>query len=216
MILMCKPKTSGIGLIVYFHRLQIRTSWKNGDDKAAGGVFRHFLCRFLYILSVMDKRDSMESKGVVEQVRSLLRAAFAGVECPDSFKRADACGPMLHSVAIQLRQDFYNYEPSELQYMLPAILEDAIDTRLADAFETQGIEMLVLQLNPFSVDNDIVRRSQLELFANFSPKQSEAVAEWLRLARTWEELSRYQDWVDAALDYWASRASQLNGVRGTT
>jgi hypothetical protein len=147
----------------------------------------------------MDERE--------EHVRQMLREAFADVPCPDAFKELDACCPVEHSVALELRLDFYNYEPDEIQYMLPSILEDLMDTRTGDDIETEDAERLILQLNPFRHNNEVSRENQTEQFANFSPKQAQAVCEWLRLARTWEDLKRFVDWVDAAIDYWCHRAS---------
>jgi hypothetical protein len=86
-----------------------------------------------------------------------------------------------------------------------------MDTRTGDDIETEDAERLVLQLNPFRIDNEIVRKVQLKQFANFTPEQVQAVCEWLRLARTWEDLKRFVDWVDAAIDYWCHRASDPDG-----
>jgi hypothetical protein len=137
-----------------------------------------------------------------ERVRRMLREAFADVQCPKTFKEADACGPVLHEVMLELRLNFYNYEPDEIHYLLPFILEDMMDTRTGDDIETDDAERLVLQLDPFQIDTAIVRKVSLEQFANFTPQQSHAVCEWLRLARTWNDLERFTDWVDAATRYW--------------
>jgi hypothetical protein len=142
-----------------------------------------------------------------EGVRKLIREAFADVPCPDLFRQHDACGPVTHDMALELRQNFYHYEPEELRYMLPSILEDAMDTHPDDDIETDNIEMLVLQLDPLRIDNDLIRRNQIKLFENFTLQQSEAVSEWLRLARNWKALVRYTDWVDAAVKYWRSRCN---------
>jgi hypothetical protein len=141
-----------------------------------------------------------------EGVRKLIREAFADVPCPELFRQHDACGPVTHDVALELRQNFYNYEPEEIRYMLPSILEDAMDTHPGDDIETDDIEMLVLQLDPFRIDDDLGRLYQLKQFEDFTSQQSEAVCEWLRLARNWNDLARYTHWVDAAVKYWCSRA----------
>ena len=65
----------------------------------------------------MSEPDAIEYQ---ERVRKMLRQAFAGVPCPPSFKNADACGPLSHDVALDLRLDFYNYEPEEI-HNLPSI-----------------------------------------------------------------------------------------------
>jgi hypothetical protein len=137
-----------------------------------------------------------------ERVRTMLREAFAEVPCPSTFKSADACAPVAHEVALELRRDFYNYEPEEIQYMLPSILEDMMDTRTGDEVETDDAERLVLQLDPFGLDDAVARKVQLEQFANFTPQQCRAICEWLRFARTWNDLKRFTHWVDAALKYW--------------
>jgi hypothetical protein len=139
-----------------------------------------------------------------EHVRKLLREAFANVPCPDIFKEKDSCGPMIHAVCLELRRDFYNYEPEEIQYMLPSLLEDLMDTRTGDDIETDDAERLVLQLDPFWLDDEVIRKVKLKQFANFTREQSRAVCEWLLLAREWEDLKRFTHWVDAAINYWCS------------
>lgn len=141
-----------------------------------------------------------------ERIRKILREAFADVPCPDAFKRTNSCGPVTHAIALDLRRDFYNYEAEEIQYLVPSLLEELIDTRKGDDIETEDAERLVLQLNPLWLENEMVRSVKLGQFANFSPKQAQAVCEWLRFARTWEDLKRFVDWVDAAIDYWCQRA----------
>jgi hypothetical protein len=42
-----------------------------------------------------------------EHVRQMLREAFADVPCPDAFKKIDSCGPVIHSVALELRLEFW-------------------------------------------------------------------------------------------------------------
>lgn len=68
----------------------------------------------------MSEPDALEYQ---ERVRRMLRQAFAEVPCPNTFKEAGDCGPLLHDVSLELRRDFYNYEPEEIHYLLqsPAI-----------------------------------------------------------------------------------------------
>ncbi|HEX8847501.1 MAG TPA: hypothetical protein VF791_22855 [Pyrinomonadaceae bacterium] len=136
----------------------------------------------------------------------MLREAFADVPCPNSFKESNSCGQINHEVCLKLRRDFYNYEPEEIQYMLPFILEDLIHTHTGDDIETEDAEYLILQLDPFGIDNELVRNNQLEQFSIFSKKQAHAICEWLKLARGWEDLKRFTHWVDTAIDYWCGRA----------
>jgi hypothetical protein len=147
----------------------------------------------------MSELDVIERQ---ERVRRMLRRSFAEVPCPDTFKNAGDCGPLLHDVALELRRDFYNYEPEEIHFLLPMILEDMLDTRTGDDIETDDAESLVLHLDPFWLDDAVVRKVILEQFANFTKQQRQAVCEWLQFARTWNDLKRFTHWVDAAIEYW--------------
>jgi len=148
-----------------------------------------------YMTNNSDKDDE-------EHVRRMLREAFAEVPCPDTFKEANACGPVIHEVCLKLRRDFYNYEPEEVQYMLPFVLEDLINSRTGDDIETEDAERLIMQLDPLRNDSELVRGNCIEQFANFTAEQSRAVCAWLRLARSWKDLALFTDWVDAAIRYW--------------
>jgi len=66
----------------------------------------------------MNKPDAFEYQ---ERVRRMLRQTFAEVPCPSTFKNAGACGPLSHDVSLELRRDFYNYEPEEIHYVLRLI-----------------------------------------------------------------------------------------------
>lgn len=161
----------------------------------------------------MSEPDVLESQ---ERVRRMLRQAFAEVPCPSTFKEADDCGPLSHDVSLELRRDFYNYEFEEIHYLLPMILEDMMDTRTGDDIETDDAERLVLQLDPFWLDEAGVRKVKLEQFANFTPEQAQAVCEWLRFARAWNDLKRFTDWVDAAIRYWCPTPSDnIEGSHGS-
>ena len=137
------------------------------------------------------------------RIRKILREAFAGVPCPE---HSSVCGVIPHSVTRELRRDFYNYEPEEIRYLLPFVLEDLMDTRTGDDIETDDAEFLIMQLDPFLLDNAITREVKLRQFADFTFDQIEAVCEWLSLARTWNDLSRFTDYVDRAIQYWCTRS----------
>lgn len=149
--------------------------------------------------------DSNEETINAERVRKLIREAFADVPCPDTFKRFNACDPPTHEVALAIRKDLYNYEPEEVWYMLPSLLEDAMHNQTGHDIENDEIDMFLLQLDPFRIDDEVIRLNHLQLFEHFTLQQSEAVCEWLRLARNWNDLARYTDWVDAAVKYWCHR-----------
>jgi hypothetical protein len=142
-----------------------------------------------------------------ERVRRMLRDGFADVPCPDVFKEMDSCLPVIHEVCLELRKDFYNYEPEEIRFMLPSVLEDLMDTRTGDDIETEDAERLVLQLNPYFHNDAVIRKVKLDQFADFTREQAQAVCEWLRLAHSWRDLERFRHWVDASITYWCDRAS---------
>ena len=77
-----------------------------------------------------------------------------------------------------------------------------MDTRTGDDIETDDAERLVLQIDPFGLDDAVVRKVKLEQFGNFTPQQRGAICEWLRFARIWNDLERFTHWVDAAIRYW--------------
>jgi hypothetical protein len=139
-----------------------------------------------------------------ERVRRMLRKAFVTVQCPDSFQNLGECGPINHEFCVEFRRNFYNYEAAEIQYVLPYVLEDMMDTRTGDDIDTDDAERLVLQLDPFWLDDATVREIQNQQFANFTFNQRQAVCEWLRFARTWHDLRRFTHWVDAAIRYWCN------------
>ncbi|HZE68718.1 MAG TPA: DUF6714 family protein [Pyrinomonadaceae bacterium] len=144
------------------------------------------------------------------RVCRMLKNAFADVPCPDSFKKADGRGPLAHEIALELRRNFYNYEPEEVHYLLPLILEELINSRTGDEIETDDAERLVLQLDPLQINNELVRAVSLQQFSAFSQQQAEAICEFLRMARTWNDLSRFTKWVDTSMEYWCSRAAGLS------
>jgi len=83
-----------------------------------------------------------------------------------------------------------------------------MDTRTGDDIETEDAERLVLQLDPFMLDDPLVSKIKLAQFANFTAQQRGAICEWLRFARHWNDLNRFSDWVDAAIRYWCRAATE--------
>lgn len=142
-----------------------------------------------------------------DTVRRMLKEAFADVPCPRILEDQNACGDYSHEDWQELRRDFYHYDAEVIRYLLPSILEDAINHRTGDGIETEDVEKLVGELDPFWLDNEVVRRVKLKQFENFTQQQAKAVCQWLRLAREWKELQRFSDWVDAAIKYWCHRGS---------
>ena len=106
----------------------------------------------------MNKPDTVKYQ---ERVHRTLIQAFADVPCPSSFKDAGDCGPLSHNVALELRRDFYNYEPEEIHYLLPLILAEMMETRTGDDVETDDAERLVLQLDPHWLDEPAARKIKL-------------------------------------------------------
>jgi hypothetical protein len=142
-----------------------------------------------------------------DRILKILKRAFAGVPCPQSLKEVDECGPLTHSEYIELRRDFYNYEPEEVLYLLPHILEELTKTRAGDDIETEEAEFLIFQLDPYGSDSSVVRKVQLELFKDFNKNQAHAICEWLHLARQWKDFKNFLSYVDNAISYWCQRAS---------
>jgi hypothetical protein len=179
--------------------------------KDVGGACQ---CHQGFPCGITKEMNNNEETNNAERVRKLIREAFADVPCPDTFRQFDSCDPPTHDVALIWRQDLYNYEPEEVQYMLPSILEDALDTHPGDDIENEAIELLVLEINPFSIDNDLIRLNRIRLFENFTLQQSKAVCEWLRLARNWKDLAFYTDRVDGAIEYWCNRTAETSPSAG--
>lgn len=138
-----------------------------------------------------------------KRIRRDLREAFADVPCPGYFGSGSALIP--HSLALELRRDFYNYEPHEVRYLLPRVLEELMDTRTGDDIETDNAEFLIMQLDPFFLDDPVTRQVKLKQFADFSAAQIQVVCQWLRMARIWRDLSRFTDYVDGAIEYWCGQ-----------
>ncbi len=143
-----------------------------------------------------------------EEVRASLRTAFAMVPCPETFKKLQGCGAVSHQVCLELRRDFYNYEPQELQYLLSSVLEDAMNDPSNDLW-SEDVERLILQLDPLRFEDDLVRNNILEQFSIFTKEQASAICQWLKLARTWPTLSSFTDWVDRASNYWCNRLEKV-------
>ncbi len=160
----------------------------------------------------MSESDVLENQ---ERVRRMLSQAFAEVPCPSSFQVEGACEPLSHDVSLDLRRDFYNYEPEEIHYLLPLILADMMDTRTGNDIETGDAERLVLQLDPFGLDNALVQKVKLEQFAHFTQQQRQAICEWLRFARTWNDLKRFTHWVEAASKYWCNSTQTNENQHGS-
>jgi hypothetical protein len=151
----------------------------------------------------------MSPKDQDERLRRVcqnLRDAFADIPCPGLLRKADLCGPLTRYDMAELREHFYSYEPEVIQYLLPLFLIDLIDTDEEAESETVDAEGLVLQLNPFWLDDPVVRSVKLRQFSGFTIEQAAAICEWLQLARMREELKDFVQWVDNASEYWCRRA----------
>jgi hypothetical protein len=135
-------------------------------------------------------------------VRQLLKIAFGDVPCPDWLREIQSREERAHEFYLELRRDFYNYEPEEVRCLLPLILEDMMNTRTGDDIDTEDAERLVMQLDPYMLNNAIVRKIKLAQFSGFTKEQAQAICEWLLLAKTWNDLSRFIEYVDAAINYW--------------
>jgi len=140
------------------------------------------------------------------RVREMLKNAFADVPCPHKWQEASACGPLTHEECLGFRRTFYNYEADEVHYMLPFLLQDLMNTRTGSDVETEDAEHLIMQLDPMNEDL-VIQEIKLAQFAHFTHHQSLSICEWLKLAKTWEDLTIFKEEVDSATRYWCGRAA---------
>lgn len=153
-----------------------------------------------------------------ERVRALLRSAF-GYCSTERFS---------HDEYIELRRQVVSLTPEGRQRILPLVLEELLDTHTGDINRKEAAEFVLMQLNADmyvsketeqafaeiwgeeSVARDREDREfRLEIskddYSLFTPEQSRAVYEWLRLASTWADFRDERDDLEGALSYWKRR-----------
>lgn len=117
----------------------------------------------------------------------------------------------------------------DLPDCLGQVLEDLLDSHTGRAGDSQDAEAVIQHLNVLvegsdfdgilkhlgpaafeqaMVEENLIRLNLAESYASFTPSQAQAIAEWLALARGWEDLEWYQDEIVAALSYWQYRANR--------
>jgi hypothetical protein len=154
-----------------------------------------------------------------EAVRQLLRSAF-----PPVGERKDL-RPLTHEECVEMRSGIISLEREYIQYYLPQILIDLIETHVKTSVNDSADLVRILDLTMDNMNYDAVerlwgrqgvedthkqeselRRWKTEMYASFSSEQAHAICKWLELAKSWEDLQLYQKDVDAALRYWRKRA----------
>jgi len=156
-----------------------------------------------------------------EQVRRILREAF-------SDWRADPDNPPLtHHQCLDMRTKLLSVQKEDIDYFLPQVLEDLLDTHTGSAEISEDVESVVdfLDVPTISNDGEVLKerlgregfegvRSQEEelrsekysAVAHITSHQASALCEWLKYARTWSDLEWNIEQVDSAYAYWNSRA----------
>ena len=161
-----------------------------------------------------------------ESVRSLLRRAFLSW-------RGDSNSPALdHDGCLEMRAKLIAVRPEDIEYFLPQVLEDLLDTHTNNAGDSQDAETVVdfLDVPTLELDAEFIRekwgRETLAKFrsdaknlrsakqaalAGVTRDQAQAICQWLKYARTWGDLEWNMDSVESALSYWSKRvASHLS------
>ncbi len=133
-----------------------------------------------------------------ESVRSILREAF----------NHQSTAGMTHEEYVEQRQHLPLLFPDELQWMLPFVLEELLDTHTGDYTNSENAEFVLMKLN--AVDpksSDWEREFDRRQFKLFTPAQSWAVYQWLMLAISWQDYAEWRNHLQPAIVYWRERAA---------
>ncbi|MBA5871381.1 MAG: hypothetical protein GDA68_15500 [Nitrospira sp. CR2.1] len=155
-----------------------------------------------------------------ESVRSLLRRAF-------SAWHSDPTSLVLeHEQCLDMRARLFTVKAEDIEYFLPQVLEDLLDTHTGEAGQSEDVETVVdfLDVPTLPIDVEFVKhkwagealakfrkddqelRARKELmFARATTEQAQAFCAWLQYARTWGDLEWNTDSVESALSYWLKR-----------
>ncbi|MHB1460749.1 MAG: pentapeptide repeat-containing protein [Armatimonadota bacterium] len=133
-----------------------------------------------------------------ESVRSTLREAF----------NYQSTRGMTHEEYIELRQDLSLLSSEDLQWMLPFVLEELVDTHTGHYADNDNADFVLMKLdagNPKSSDWE--REFDREQFKLFTPAQCWAVYQWLMLAISWQDYAEWRNHLEPAIVYWRERAA---------
>ncbi len=157
-----------------------------------------------------------------ESVRSLLRRGF-------SSWRSDSNSPALdHDGCLEMRAKLFTVRPEDIEYFLPQVLEDLLDTHTNKAGDSQDVEAVVdfLDVSTLELDAEFIREkwgsetlakfrgdaknlrsAKQAALAGVTRDQAQAIYQWLKYARTWSDLEWNMDSVESALSYWLKRVA---------
>lgn len=163
----------------------------------------------------------MSANNEKEFVRGLLRRAF-------SSWHSDPNAPALdHAQCLDMRAKLFTVRPEDIEYFLPQVLEDLLDTHTGEPGKSEDVESVVDFLDvptpaidvefvrnnwgsevlaKFSTDDQELHARKEVAFARATTEQAQAICAWLNFAKTWRDLEWDTDLVESALSYWLKRA----------
>ena len=143
-----------------------------------------------------------------EQIRMQLKQAF---ECVMNDLSPGETEPS-HNDCIILRIEMCLLNPPDLQWYLPRVLIDLLDTHTNDFWETENAEFVIMLLDAKRYMsegriNDYERKNKE--FEIFNKEQSRAILEWLLFASYWSDFELFSDDVLSAIEYWRDRVDHF-------
>lgn len=156
-----------------------------------------------------------------EEVRRVLREAFS------DWRNNPDNPPLAHNQCLDMRTKLLSIRTEDIDYFLPQILEDLLDTHTNKPDNSEDVESVIDFLDVPTVSSDGavlkerlgreglegVRNQEEELrsekysaLAHITPVQAKALCAWFKYARTWDDLEWNIDLVDSAYAYWNGRA----------
>lgn len=129
---------------------------------------------------------------------------------------------MSHSECVFYRSKLARLAAPFVRAALAQVLIDLVDTHTGDYWRTEDVEELVWFLMPPGDTSEaepaastaldpgeaLFRKEKEETFALFSTPQAAAIAAWLELAVTWNDLSLRREQVEEAFRFWRERAGR--------
>ena len=143
-----------------------------------------------------------------EQIRMQLKQAF---ECVLNDLSPGETEPS-HNDCVTLRLEMCLLKPPDLQWYLPRVLIDLLDTHTNDFINTEDAEFVIMLLDAkrYLSEGRIkdYERNNKE-FEIFNKEQSHAILEWLLFASSWSDFEIFRDDVLSAIDYWRDKVESF-------
>ena len=133
-----------------------------------------------------------------------------------------------HEFWVDMREYIWNLDQSDVQWVLPRILEVLIDDtdrlylemviQRLDALQYVSEESLNHFEDKYGKDAADQRRqlyvrwrteAQL-LFSSFTKEQACAIYKWLKMIQSWDEYLFFEEMVDSAIAYWSARCADAS------